>query len=78
MLGHGAAALGGKPGQCAARIGHGFERAEGFRRDDEQRAVGLALRQHFEQLLRINIGDKVDAFAAVVKGRERVHRHARS
>ena len=71
------AALRFKPCLGRMRVGHGFGGGEGFRRDQKQRALRFAMRQHTGQFLPIDVGDEMHAPGWRGEFRQRQRHHLR-
>src|SRR5687767_7363322 len=66
-----------EPGARGAGVGERFLRAEGLRRDDDERSGGLQARQSFGYRGAVYVGDEVRAQPAARAGLERLAHEAR-
>ena len=59
-------------------VGHGFERGEGFGRDDEERLGRVEIADRFHEIGAIDIGDKTEGHVAVAVIFQRLVSHYRT
>ncbi len=65
------AALRQVPGTCRLCVFQGFQRVEGFRRDDEQRGLGTNLHRQLMEFAAVDVGQVMAADTFVRVGHQR-------
>ena len=67
-----------QPGARRVRVGHGLQRREGLRGDDEQRLLGVEIDDRFGEIRAVDVRDEPERHVAPAEGAQGLVRHDRT